>query len=487
MSDASPRPPLALSLVPVGALFALLIVNVWVFGDNASAGPNQVALLLCALVAGTIGRFVLKLNYRDLETKAIKSIVLAMEAMIILLVVGALIGLWMLSGIVPTMLYYGIALISPGVFPVVACLVCSVVSLAIGSSWSTMGTVGVALVGIGTALGFNPGLVAGAIVSGAYFGDKMSPLSDTTNLSPAVAGTDLFTHIRNMLYTTVPAYAITLLAFGGLGLVAHEGDFEGETVTAMTAALDQAFLLHWSLLLVPVVTIGLAMLRVPAIPSLLVGGLLGALTAVLVQPAQVVAGADGNLVAAGFARIIETAYSGFLPDTGNPEVDALLNRGGMTSMVDTIFLIITAMLFGGTMESTGMLPSIAAAILRLVRGAASLVAGTIATCIVFNLTASEQYLAIVVPGRMFRKAYADFGLRQRNLSRALEDGGTVTSVLVPWNTCGAYAASVLGVATLNYAPYAFFNILCPIVAIALASAGIGVLRTAPRTPTDTSA
>jgi NhaC family Na+:H+ antiporter len=469
------KPSLGLSLLPPAFLLALLTANVALFRDAASSGPNQIALLLTAMFCGLLGRTVLRMPYREFELRAIRSIVLAMEALIILLIVGALIGLWILSGIVPTMIFYGIQVIHPIVFPVVACLVCSVVSLAIGSSWSTMGTVGVALVGIGGALGFPLGLVAGAVVSGAYFGDKMSPLSDTTNLAPAAAGSELFIHIRNMVYTTAPAYAITVFAFTVIGFFFTPGEYHADQVQGILDSLSGQFNIHAYLLLVPVIVIVLASRKMPAIPALVIGGLLGAACAVVFQPQRLL-NEDGVLsITSAYGAILDTAYGGFSLESGNAAVDGLLSRGGMTNMFATVSLIIAAMLFGGMMEATGMLPRIAEAILRYVRGAGSLVAATLGTCITFNILAAEQYLAIVVPGRMFRPAYKQYGLDPRNLSRALEDAGTVTSVLVPWNTCGAFAASVLGVSTLTYLPFAFFNLLCPIVAVTLAAMHKGIV------------
>ena len=500
MKKMTLQPSLGISLAPCAVLLALLVTNVILFRDEASTGPNQLALLFSALLAGGLGRFVLRMDYRDLEGRGIKSIVLAMEAIIILLIVGCLIGLWIMSGIVPTMIYYGIKAISPSIFLLVACLACSVVSLSIGTSWSTMGTVGVALIGIGGALGFPLPLVAGAIISGAYFGDKMSPLSDTTNLAPAVAGSNLFEHIRHMFYTTIPAYAITLIAFTGIGLFYTPGEYSPNLVRGILGLLETNFNLHWALLIIPLLVIILAAKRVPAIPALFTGALLGMAAALLFQP-QIFTSAEGEApvqdgflsTAAGhYVKVLGTAYDGFSADldygvleplglSGEEEaqlrewVPGLLFRGGMARMFSTITLIITAMLFGGIMESTGMLPRIARSILSAVRGPGSLIGATVGSSVVFNLFASEQYLAIVIPGRMFRQAYADHKLAPRNLSRALEDGGTVTSVLVPWNTCGAFASSVLGVQTLAYLPFCFFNLLCPLIAVVMAALHIAIV------------
>lgn len=468
--------PLWICLIPIAVLIAALVINVRLFGEDASYGGNQLALLLAAMVAGGIGHFVFGTDYKEIQGRAIRSIILAMEAVIILLIVGALIGLWIISGVVPAMVFYGIQMIGPSVFLLVACLVCSVVSVSIGSSWSTMGTVGLALIGIGQALGFPLPLVAGAIISGAYFGDKMSPLSDTTNLAPGVVGSELFTHIRNMIYTTAPAYALTIIAFGLIGLFYEPGSLDGTETGGIQEVIAGEFNVSPWLLLVPAVVIILAARRVPAIPALVIGGLLGAACAIFTQSQQLSGADGGGSVRAAYMTLITTAYDGYSIDTGNGAVDDLLSRGGMMSMSNTVLLILMAMLFGGVMEATGMLQRIAETLLSAVRGAGSLIGATVGTCIVFNIVAAEQYLAIVVPGRMFRDAFEKQGLDPRNLSRALEDGATVTSVLVPWNTCGAFATGVLGVSTFAYAPYCFFNWLCPIISVFMAGMGVAITR-----------
>lgn len=464
-----------LALFPCALLLALVGLNVSLFGDASTAGPNQMALLLCGVFVAILGRFALKMKYREIETRAIKSIMLAMEAVLILLVVGCLIGLWIISGIVPTMIYYGVRVLTPVVFLPVACMVCSIVSLAVGSSWSTMGTVGIALLGIGKALGFPDPLVAGAIISGAYFGDKMSPLSDTTNLAPGVAETTLFVHIRHMFYTTIPSYLITMAIFTGISLLYTPGEFEEGAVTGILTGISDVFVVRWHLLLVPALVILLAARGIPAIPSLVAGALLGALAALLFQPLQFI-GETGAPMAwhERYTLLLNTAYGGFTLNSGHEVVDNLLSRGGMAGMYNTVALIMTAMLFGGAMEATGMMPRIAAAILSRVRGAGGLIVATVSTCILFNIFVAEQYLSIVLTGRMFRGAYKKYHLDARNLSRALEDGGTLSSVLVPWNTCGAFAASVLGVATFSYLPFAFFNLVSPVVAMVMAMLHIGI-------------
>jgi Na+:H+ antiporter, NhaC family len=475
MNEEPQTPSLLLSLAPLGVLVCILILNVAVFGDGATGGPNQIALLVAAMVSAVIGRFVLKVPYKTIERGALHSIGLSMQANLILLTVGGLIGLWILAGIVPTLIYYGITLISPSVFLLVACLSCSLVSISIGSSWSTMGTLGVALVATGQTLGIPLSMVAGAVISGSYFGDKLSPLSDTTNLAPAVSGTDLFTHVKHLLYTTLPAYVISLAAFAVVGFFYQGEGSQAAVVADALTTIQGNFNIGLHTLIAPALVVVLIIKKVPALPSLFIGMLLGALEALLFQRHFLLPEGAASLVSA-YETLINTAASGYSSETGNSMIDDLFSKGGMASMLNTIFLILMAMTFGGVMEATGMLQAMVKAILRMVHGAGSLVAATIGSCILFNVSASEQYLAIVVPGRMFRGSYAARGLAPQNLSRALEDGGTVTSVLVPWNTCGAFAASVLGVGTFAYLPWCFFNLLCPVIGVALASAGWTLVR-----------
>lgn len=468
-------PSLPLSIVPLLVLVVILVVNVAVFGDGATSGPNQIALLAAAVVSGMIGCTVLRIPYTTVERGALHSIGLAMQANLILLAVGALIGLWILAGIVPTLIYYAITLINPSVFLLVACVSCSVVSLAIGSSWSTMGTLGVALIAAGQTLGIPLPMVAGAVISGSYFGDKLSPLSDTTNLAPAVAGTDLFTHVRHLLYTTLPAFLIAVIAFGVVGLFYQGAGYQEDVVREALTTIETTFNIGLHTLIAPLVVVAMITLKAPALPALNAGMLLGALEAVVFQRDLLYAGEAPSLASA-YEMLVRTAASGYESATGNAMIDDLFSKGGMASMLNTIFLILMAMTFGGVMEATGMLQSLVQGILRLVRGTGSLIAATIGTCILFNVSASEQYLSIVVPGRMYRGSFEARKLAPQNLSRALEDGGTVTSVLVPWNTCGAFAASVLGVGTWAYLPWCFFNLLCPVVGIALAVLGWAVVR-----------
>jgi Na+:H+ antiporter, NhaC family len=465
MNKPTPRPPsLPQSLIPVLFLIGMLAASVYLFGDGSSGGPNQIALILSAAVGILIG-ISNGYDWKTLERGIVHGISLAMGAILILLMVGALIGAWILAGVVPTMIYYGLALLTPAVFYAAACLICAVVSLATGSSWTTAGTVGVALVGIAAAQDLNLGMAGGAIISGAYFGDKMSPLSDTTNLAPAMAGTDLFTHIRHMVWTTVPSLIIALILFALLGL-RGAAPSDTATVEGIRQAITGAFVVGPHLLIPMVVVLGLVIWRMPALPALLIGALTGCLFAILFQQ-QAVLGYVNDPSLPTVVALLKGAwislFDGFRLESGNAALDELLSRGGMGGMLSTVWLILSAMMFGAVMETTGMLQRIAASILSAVRGTGSLIAATLATGIGMNIVASDQYIAIVLPGRMFRAEYERRGLAPKNLSRALEGSGTVTSPLVPWNTCGAFMAQTLGVATFAYLPFAFFNLLVPLV------------------------
>lgn len=472
MHQEPKEPGLFISLLPIIFLVVMLVINVMIFKDDATYGPNQLALLLSGMVVLAIGAFHLKVPYKKMEDQVVYSISLATQACLILLVVGSLIGIWIVSGIVPTMIYYGLKIINPTFFLPVACISCCIVALSTGSSWSTTGTVGLALIGIGNALGIPEGMIAGAIISGAYFGDKMSPLSDTTNLAPAMAGTDLFTHIRHMMYTSIPAILMAIIGFTILGLFYGGGILDTKILNETLAVMESNFNISLWLFLIPVATIAMVARQIPAFPALVIGALLGAVAAVIFQPELLTRMSDGVLtLKSAYQQLLKVAFGGFTIESGNATIDKLFCRGGMVNMLNTVWLIMMAMVFGGTLEATGMLAKLANTVLKMVVGTGSLVGSTLATCLFMNMTASDQYLAIVVPGRMFKKAYDDYGLHPKNLSRALEDSGTVTSVLVPWNSGGAYNSGVLGVATLTYLPFCFFNILSPLVSLFLATTG----------------
>lgn len=465
MSIAKKQPALYHALIPILLLILLLTINVVVLGSDAISGANQIALLLASGIAGIVS-FRLGFTWHEIESSIVKSISSAMAAMLILLTIGSLSGTWLLSGIVPSMIYYGLKILNPTIFLFAACVVCAIVSLATGSSWSTVATVGIALLGIGKAMDIHEGVIAGAIISGAYFGDKMSPLSDTTNLAPAMAGTDLFTHIRYMVLTTTPTLIITLLIFFIWGFTLDTSAASTDS-SAVLLALEDKFNLNPLLFIVPVLVIIMIVKKVPALPALLVGALLGGIAAVIFQPQIIeqVTQIEGNYLKASFVAVMNAMTTTINIQTTDPMITELLTAKGMSGMLNTIWLILCAMIFGGVMESSGLLRVIAERIIRFAHSTGSLVASTAATCIFFNFTASDQYMAIAVPGRMYADTYRKRGYKPELLSRTLEDSGTVTSVLIPWNTCGATQANVLGVATMAYAPYTFFCIISPLMTI----------------------
>jgi len=480
MSEAKKGPSLAAALIPVLVLVALLASSVYLFGDGSSSGPNQIALILAAAVATVIG-LRLGFSWHELQDGIVHGISLSMAAVLILLVVGSLIGTWILSGVVPTMIFYGLKILSPGVFYAAACVICCMVSVATGSSWTTASTVGIALVGVATAQNLHLGLTAGAIISGAYFGDKMSPLSDTTNLAPAMAGTDLFSHIRHMAFTTTPSLLIALGLFAAAGWMGPRAQ-EASDLEGILRALESSFDVGPLLLLPALLVLILVVKKMPALPALLIGALVGGLFAILFQQEAVLAFVAAPELPRWVALLKGfwiALFDGFRLESGNAALDELLSRGGMSSMLNTIWLILSAMIFGAVMERTGMLAKIAATILGFVRGTGTLISATLGTAFGMNVLASDQYIAIVLPGRMFREEYRRRGLHPKNLSRALEDAGTLTSALVPWNTCGAFMAQTLGVATFAYAPFCFFNLLNPLVSAAYGFTGFTIEKLPP--------
>jgi NhaC family Na+:H+ antiporter len=467
MAKIRKDPTLLEAIFPILFLICLLVINIFVFGTDGLSGSNQMVLVISSGVAGLVAIFRLNMKWGKLQDGIVASISSAMSSILILLLIGALAGTWLLSGIVPAMIYYGLKILNPTIFLIAACIVSAIVSIATGSSWTTVATVGVALLGIGKALGFGEGIIAGAILSGAYFGDKMSPLSDTTNLAPAMAGTDLFTHIRHMTKTTVPSILIALAVFGVVGVVSGaEGSVS--QVKEISEVISANFNVNGWLFLVPVMVLFMIVKKVPAVPALLAGALLGGVFAVIFQPEtiQVIAQSpEENILYQYYKGVMMALFGEISIITENAVVNELLVTGGMAGMLNTIWLIVCAMIFGGIMEESGMLRVLAEAIIEKVHSVGSLIASTAATCVFFNVTTSDQYLAILVPGRMYADIYKKRGLKPENLSRTLEDSATVTSVLIPWNTCGATQASVLGVATLTYAPYCIFNIISPFMTI----------------------
>ena len=456
------------ALTPVIVLVALLAFNVSVYGDDALSGSNQFILLIGGAVAAVVG-FYNKVSYKNMIDEISNNLKSTTGAILILLFVGALAGTWLVSGVIPTMIYYGLKILNPTIFLPATVIICAIISIATGSSWTTSATVGIALIGIGDALGISLGMVAGAVLSGAYFGDKMSPMSDTTNLAPAMAGTDLFTHIRYMTYTTIPTIIITLIVFIILGFTI---DTTGSADTEIILnSIKKSFNINPWLFLVPIIVIVLIVSKTQPLIALLIGTLLGGIFAIIFQPDIIVKVANAEVLN------FQSAYQGVMNaitvdttiETSNPQLNDLFSSGGMSGMLGTIWLIICAMVFGGVMDAIGALSRISSALLKLANSVFGLFASTVTSCLVLNVTASDQYLAIVVPGKMFSKAYEEKGLAPENLSRTLEDSGTVTSVLVPWNTCGAYQSGVLGVSVSEYFVYAIFNYLSPFMTLFFAA------------------
>ncbi|MEW9796883.1 Na+/H+ antiporter NhaC [Alteromonas sp. CYL-A6] len=472
-------PSLLDALIPIAILIIMMGSAVYLFGDGSSYGPNQIALLLSMGIAAIIG---LKNghSWKAIEKGIVDGISMALGACLILLAVGALIGTWMLAGTVPTLIYFGLELLNPSFFYAATCLICAVVAMSIGSSWTTAATVGVALMGVASGMDMSPAITAGAVVSGAYFGDKISPLSETTNLAPAVAGTDLFDHIRYMLWTTIPSFVISLILFTILGF-SEDGMAKAERIEQMQLLLGESFRLDWYLLVPLVVLLTLAVKKVPAFPAVSIGALLGGIWALLFQNDVVmsmVAAEDGQTV--GAIKVVWTAlFDGVTFSTPDENLNDLLSRGGMSSMLNTIWLIICAMSFGAVLENVGLLSRAVSAILHGAKTAGAMVTRTILTCIGTNLVTADQYMAIVMPGRMYKDEFKKRNLDQLNLSRSLEDGGTLTSPLIPWNTCGAYMHGVLMVHPFEYIFFAFFNFISPILAIIYAYLGIKILRLEP--------
>jgi len=465
------------ALIPMFFLIGMLGLAVYIFGEDASWGPNQIALTFSSLIAAIIG---LKNGHAwdDMGKGVVKSISQAMGAIFILLAVGALIGTWVMSGTVTTMIYYGLKLLSPKIFYPTVVIVSAIVAGAIGSSWTTVGTIGVGLIGIAHGMDMSLSVTAGAIVSGSYFGDKLSPLSDTTNLAPAVSGSNLYDHIKHMLWTTIPSITIALIIFTIIGLssvVTENMAIQDKTLSVIEASFNTS----WWLLVPVLVVLALAILKMKPFPTILLGALTGGIFAVIFQPdlvSQFVDRQDLSKPLVMIAGVWKAMYTGFTASTGSDTIDQLVNRGGMNSMLEVIWLILSALMFGGVMEETGMLKKMVTALLKMVRGTGSLIATTIFTSIGTNIVASDQYMAIVLPGRMFKLEYERRGLAPENLSRTLEDSGTLTSPLVPWNTCGAYMAGTLGVATFAYLPFAFFNLINPLIAIFLGFTGISIKK-----------
>lgn len=472
----SKKPTILQSIIPILTLIGLIGCNVVLLGDDTLSGANQLSLLVASAVAVCIATYN-KVGWGDILKGILHTLNTAMPAILILLMIGVLAGTWMLSGIIPAMIHYGLYILRPDYFLPAAVVIGAIISVATGSSWSTIATVGVALLGIGQTLGFSDPVVAGAIISGAYFGDKVSPLSDTTNLAAATTETDLFTHIRYMMYTTVPSILITIIIFTIISITDTSSDV-ATSVSDVQNTITYYYNITPLLFIVPIAVVVMIIRKMPPVPVLFIGGLLGALFAVIFQPDIIKLISNEQTITPQnvYTVITKAMYGTTSLATGDPIVDELFTTRGMGGMLNTIWLIVTAMIFGGVMEAGHFLERITSALIKKVHSTGGLVTTTAATCVMFNMTAADQFIAIVVPGKMFLKAYRKNKLSSEVLSRTLEDSGTATSVLIPWNTCGATQSGVLGVATIAYLPYAMFCYISPLMSILFAWLNIKIRK-----------
>ena len=447
-------PSIYIAALPIIILICSLLGGIKFLGS----GPH-IPMLITSIITAIIAMTLLNYRWEELEEGIVNTIKSSMGAILILMVVGTVIGTWIASGVVPTMIYYGLQIIAPKFLLICALLVCSIVSLTIGSSWTTVATVGIAFMGIGVSMGIPVPMIAGAIISGSYFGDKMSPLSDTTNLAPAIAGCTLFEHVKHMVYTTTPRYIISLILFGILGIRYGSNPTNETSINALTEGLASSFNITPVLLIVPCIVILLVVLKVPALLSLFAGSAIGGIFAMIYQNASL-------------AEVVDYLHYGFVSETGNATIDELLSRGGLDSMMWTVSLILCAMMFAGILEKTKMIEVITNSMLKYTKSVGSLVLTTVISAIGINLVTGEQYLSIVVPGRMYRNIYIEKGLHMKNLSRSLEDAGTLSSPLIPWNGCGAFMIATLGLAPWTYVPFCFVNLINPIVSVIYGYTGI---------------
>ena len=465
-----------LSLVPILVLVTLLFVTIRIFGSDALSGGSQVVLLTATAVCCLIAMGYSKVRWKAIELAMINNISGVATALIILLIIGALSGSWTISGVVPTLIYYGMQIIHPSFFLASTCVICAIVSVMTGSSWTTIATIGIALLGIGQAQGFDDGWIAGAIVSGAYFGDKISPLSDTTILASSVTDTPLFKHIKYMMITTVPSIVITLVIFTVAGLT-HEA-IASDQIAMYSVSLKETFDISLWLLIVPIITGILIAKRIPSIITLFISTALAGIFALIFQPhlLQEISGLPIENMQSQFKGLIMTFYGSTQIQTGNPDLNELVSTRGMSGMMNTIWLIICAMCFGGAMTASGMLGSITSVFIRFMKRTVGLVASTVASGLFLNICTADQYISIILTGNMFKDIYQKKGYESRLLSRTTEDSVTVTSVLIPWNTCGMTQATILGVATFTYLPYCFFNLISPLMSITVAAIGFKIKR-----------
>lgn len=453
--------PFSISMLVVVFLMIVLGISVNVYELEA-----HIPILLTAMFAGVIA-LLYGYKWKELEKAIVDTLGSMMGSLLIFMAVGIVIGTWILSGVVPAMTYYGLQLISPTIFVPTACVIAALVALATGSSWSTVGTVGIALMGIGRGLGFPVGLVAGAIISGAYFGDKMSPLSDTTNMAPAVSGTDLFTHIRHMVYTSTPSFIISVALFTVFGLQHSSSTYDASVIDGILQGLDSAFYISPILLIPPVIILVLVIKKVDALPALLISATLGGIFAMIFQGAN-------------FGEVINAAHYGFQSQTGVEAIDSLLSGGGLDSMLNPLSLVFMTSGLAGVMEASGMIESLTSKILSLAKGVGGLIAATVFTAIAINILTGDQYLSIVFTGKMYQSEFAKMNLHPKNLSRTLEDAGTLTSPLIPWGACGIFMSGTLGVPVLTYLPYMFLSFFNPIIAIIYGFTGFTIEKLDPK-------
>lgn len=465
-----------MALVPVIILVILIVVGSLLFGDDLTSGPSQIALLIAAVIGALVAMFKLKISWEKLEEGIADNFSKSAGVFFILLSIGALTSSWMLSGVVPTLIYYGLNLINPSIFLLVIFIFTAIISLVLGSSWTTIGTIGIAMLSAGEIMGFNSGWLAGAIISGAYFGDKISPLSDTTNLASSIAGVDLYKHIKYMLITNIPAVIITAIIFAVAGFaIPSTAELN---VAEESAKIASTFNISLWLLLIPAVTIFMIYKKVPAFLTLFISAIISSIVAVFVQPqivSQIISYPLDSIEAYiyGPLKILSMPVE---VSTGSAMLDELASTSGMAGMLNTVWLIMCVCAFGGIMEAGGYIQAITDSMVKIIKSRTSLVGTTVGTCIISNLTLSDQYMSIILPGKMFAEIYKKEGYEPQLLSRSLEDSATVTSVLIPWNSCAAMQSSVLGIPTLTYLPYCFFNIISPIMSVLLAAIGYKITR-----------
>ena len=478
ISRRSEIPSWYVSLIPFIVLLAALVLVIKGFGADALAGGSQVALMFAAGVTVAISMVFYRIPWKDLEDAMVENISSVGTSIVILLLIGAVAGSWMVSGVVPTMIYYGMKVITPGIFLFASSIICALISVMTGSSWTTIATVGVALVGIGTAQGYSPGWIAGAIISGAYFGDKVSPLSDTTVLASSSAGTPLFTHIRFMMVTTVPSFIISLIIFLVVSIL-HDAPSDA-VAAGFSNDLAGTFNISPWLLLVPVLTGLLIARKVPAIITLFSAAVIAGVFGLVFQPqifSEIAGNSSGDLTfMEGFKALLQSYYGATSIDTGNAELNSLISTRGMTGMLATVFLIIAASTFGGALVGSGMLQSLTVALVKFVRRRVTMVAATVGTGVFANMITGDQYLSILLTSSLYKKLYQERGYDSKLLSRSVEDSATVVSVLIPWNSCGMTQATVLKVPTLDYLPYCFFNLISPFMSVFIAAIGYKIVR-----------